>query len=499
MGRYNTNADVMKLADMPDLDSGAERRVGSSPSIRTTLTRYYHQVNMESVVQESTGVRRVVDISLSKDEAEEYLGKVFKQAQQSIQLKGFRKGHVPVQMIRKMYGRQLEAEAFEEAAQQEFSRHVQEKDVNPIGTPVVTKMERTEDGGLSLQIVYEVMPEFELGEYKGIPIRRIIHVPTEEEIDQEIERVRENLAATEPAERAADSGHIVTIDLQKLNDGVPVVGEGATDLKVPLSRTNINPALRESLLNSKPGDTFNVDLPTGEDQSIIPYKVIIKEVERTILPDLDNDFAAKITDDPTATMETVRKMAAAGIASEYDSRYGSIFRDELIAKLMEQYTFDVPEAMIKIMLDSFVEDLKKGQKKELPPNFNREEHDREMRPAAERSARWAIVRDLIIEKEGLKAEEVDYEGLSDLESERTGIPYETLLSYFKQSPETADRIIAEKVIQLLEDYAIVQEIEDTELIEAQKNELSEAAESSDESEIEPQIESASDDDTNQEA
>jgi len=446
---------------------------------------------MESVVQESTGVRRVVDISLSKDETEGYLGKVFRQAQQNIQLKGFRKGHVPVNMIRKMYGRQLEAEAFEEAAQQEFDKHVRQNALRPVGTPVVTKIDRTEDGGLNVQITYEVMPEFELGQYKGLPVRRIVHTVTEEEIDQEIERARQSVAASEPTESADDDSHIVTIDLQKLEGDVPVVGEGAKDMKVPLNRTNINPELKEALLGTKAGDTFRIELPTGEEQTMIPYEVTVKEVERAILPELDNDFAAKITGDPTATMETVRDLARQGVIAQYDNTYSRIFRDEIVAKLMEQYTFGVPEAMIKIMLDSFVEDLKQRSNGTLPADFNRQQHDQEMREAAERSARWALVRDMIIEAEGLKPEEVDYEGLADIESQRTGIPYETLLNYFKKAPETADRIVAEKVLQLLEDYAIVQEIEDTELMGQAEAEPSQ--------ETEPPVEAASNDEADQEA
>ena len=114
----------------------------------------------------TSDVRRIADITLSKQETDQYLQKMYRRAQQNIQLKGFRKGHVPLSLIEKMYRKQLEADAYDEAAQEEFRKYVEREQVNPIGTPAVISLVRTEEGGISMKILYEMLPQFDLADYK---------------------------------------------------------------------------------------------------------------------------------------------------------------------------------------------------------------------------------------------------------------------------------------------------------------------------------------------
>jgi FKBP-type peptidyl-prolyl cis-trans isomerase (trigger factor) len=274
--------------------------------------------------------------------------------------------------------------------------------------------------------------------------------------------------SSEPAESVDDENHIVGCDLQKLDDeGNPIEGEVSRDLKIYLKRPNVNPELKAMLLNTRVGDSFRIDLPTGENESMIHYEVTVKDINRTVIPEHGDELARTVIGDPTVGFEDLREMVRANIESAYEGRYSRYFRDDLINALLQGYSFDVPEVLVAQAMNSFVEDVKTGPKKELPPDFDREKFEIEMRPMAEQTVRWALVRDRIIETEELQAEEPDFEGLADMEAQRTGIEYETLLKYFKNAPEVKDKILSEKAIQLLEDYAVVQEIEDLELATAE--------------------------------
>ena len=221
---------------------------------------------MESTIRQNSSIKHELDVTLTKDELEPYFNAVFKEAQKNVSMKGYRKGHVPLTLIKKMYGASLEGEAVEEAVQQEFSKAAQGQDLRPIGTPSITHIHRTEDGGLHFTVAYEVMPEISLGEYKGLPARKIYHVIEEQEVQDELERVRENFATMEPAEQITDDSHTVTIDLQRVENGEPVADNAMRDVKLYLRRPDVNPELKASLLNTKVGDTFMIDLPTGENQ-----------------------------------------------------------------------------------------------------------------------------------------------------------------------------------------------------------------------------------------
>jgi trigger factor len=420
---------------------------------------------MESTIRQTNNVKHELDVQLTPSELSPYLEFAYREAQKNASLKGFRRGHVPISMIKKLYGASLEREALEEAAQKEFAKVVEEKEIRPIGTPSITKLDKTDEGGLTFTVAYEVMPSFELGEYKGLQARRIIHNVTDEEVGNELRRIQESYAASEDeqADSVADENHVVTVDLKKVEGNDPAAQNSMSDVRIFLARNDVNPELKSMLLNTKTGDTFRIDLPTGEKGEMTNYEVTVGEIHRMNLPELNDELAVKLIGNDEATIEQLTDYVRQGIQSEYERRYSGFFRDELINTLLEQYQFDVPESFVAEVLKSFIEDMKKGPKKELPKDFNAERFVMENRPMAERTARWALIRDRIIDTEELRADDADYEGLAEIESQRTGIDYDTLLNYFKKSDKIEDRILAEKAIQLLEDYAIVQELDDTEL------------------------------------
>ncbi|MEO5928880.1 MAG: trigger factor [Candidatus Kapaibacterium sp.] len=423
---------------------------------------------MESTIRQNNSVRHELDVTLTKEEIEPYVNSALKNAQKNVAINGFRKGHVPLAMIKKMYGPALMNEAYEEAVQREFSRAIDEQKIVPIGTPQINHIHPTADGGLHFTVAYEVMPQVELGEYKGIPARKIFHVVEEEEIQAELERIRENFSTTEPADSIADNQHAVRIDLQRMVDDQPQEGNVMRDVRLFLNRPDVNEELKASLLNTKVDDTFRIDLPTGDEGDINNYEVTVREIQKVILPELDDELAQKATQNPGAAMQDLRDYVKEGVEAEYERRYTGYFRDELIGTIIERHgNFDVPTVFVGEVLKSFVEEMKSGPKKELPKDFDQTKFTTEMWPTAERTVRWAILRDKIIDQEDLLADDVDYEGLADLESQRTGIDYETLLGYFKKSDKIRDRILAEKAIQFLEDYATVDEVEDRELAKEQ--------------------------------
>jgi trigger factor len=420
---------------------------------------------MESTIRQTNTVKHELDVELTQTELSPYLDFAYKEAQKHASLKGFRRGHVPISMIKKLYGASLEREAFEEAAQKEFAKVVEEKDIRPIGSPSITKLDRTDDGGLAFTVSYEVMPTFELGEYKGLQARRVFHRVTEEEVDAELRRIQESYATSEEesVESVSDENHLVTIDLQRMDGDEPVADNVMRDVRIFLARHDVNPDLRASLLNTKVGDTFRTDLPTGDKGELNNYEVTVRDIHRMTMPELNDELAAKLVGNEEATVEQLTEYVRQGIQAEYERRYSGFFRDELINALIDQHPFDVPDTFVAEVLKSFIEDMKKGPKKELPKDFNAEKFVVENRPIAERTARWALIRDKIINREELRADDADYEGLAEIESQRMGIEYDTLLNYFKKSDKIEDRILAEKAIQFLEDYAIVTEVEDTDL------------------------------------
>ncbi len=417
---------------------------------------------MESTIRQNNSVKFELDVALTGAEVAPYLDAAYREAQKHASIKGFRPGRVPVSMIKKMYGPALEREAYEEAVQKEFAKAMNEQDIHPIGTPAITRLDNTEEGGLAFTVAYEVLPTVELKEYKGLPARKVFHVISDEELQAELDRIREgNVSGDgEPAESVADENHVVRADLRKMVDGVPDADGGMTDVPMHLGRADVNPELKASMMNRKVGDVFHIDLPTGEQGALINYEVTVKAIHHVVLPAIDDELAQRLLGRDDAVAADLVEAVRQSLAADYERRYAGYFRDELVNALIDRHDFEVPDAFVEEVLKSFIEDSKRGPKKELPKDFDLQRFVTEMRPTAERTAKWALLRDSLIEREQLTPDEADYEGLAELESQRTGIEFDMLMTYFKKSDKIRDRILAEKAMQLLEDYAIVEEIED---------------------------------------
>lgn len=438
-----------------------------------------YTVGMDFTTREISSTRQAIDINLTREEFEPYVEDLTKRAQKKANIKGFRPGHVPKSLVKKYYGEELEEDAVEQAIQKVFVQILKENEnLRPFSQPMLTRADVTGEGAVEATIVYDVLPEFELGQYKGLRAQRVYHVVSDEEIGFELDRLRERGMTTEEAEQATDEGHIVTIDLYRVEDNVVLFDNPIRDVEVYLRRGEVNKDLKELLLNTKINDTFRISLPTGEDEAMTLYQVTVKKIDRANLPQLDDAFASALMDDVSATLDTLKDAIRDSILFEYTQRYSRSFRDDIVGQIVSAHQFDVPESLVHSVLDSFLDDLRNRYKdQKLPYNFDQKKFHDEMHPLAENTARWALIRDRIVQAEGLVPEEADFLALAEMEAQRANMEVDKILELMMKSPQVADRIVSEKALQLVEDYAIAHDVLDTELVKQEQQQAeAEAAE-----------------------
>lgn len=415
---------------------------------------------MESTINQKSDVSFDLNFTLTADELGKIENVVYRKAQKQVVVNGYRKGHVPIQMIRKLHGKALEEEVFDAAIQDAFKREVVDKGIRPIGRPLVTHIHRTDAGGLHGTIAYEIFPQFELKDYKGIAARKTFHNVTDAEVEAELQSARERFGTTVDAETIADEYHGVTVDLQKIMEGEPVIGDVSRDVQVYLRNETVNSELKEALLGRNVGDSVRVDLPSADVGVKSTFEVTIKKVSKVVPANLDDAFAQSALNQKEATVNDLRDAIRRGLVSEFERQSSESFRDQLVRGLLDRHPITVPQSMINEVLDQYLDEVRQGENKELPKDFDMKDFIGQMTPRAETLSRWVLLREAIVEKEGLGATEEDYEGLAAIEAERTGIDYARILRYIKKTPRYEERIRAEKALQFLEDYAIVQEVEE---------------------------------------
>ncbi len=418
---------------------------------------------MESTINQKGDIAFELDITLTPDEFGTFEHNVYRKAQKQVVLKGYRKGHVPIPIIKKLHGKALEEEVMDAAIHETFQSEVIDKGIRPVGRPLVTHVHKTDAGGLHCTIAYEIFPDIDLKDYKGLPAKRIVHQVTEKELDEEMARAAERFGAVIDAQTIADEYHGVTIDMQKLADGEPVIGDVQRDVRVYLRSETINPDLKGALIGKNVGDSFKLDLQTGEDGSTSTFDITVKSASQIVPAELNDELARTVLNKEDATLDQLRDAIRQGLMAEYDKQFTGLFRDELIHGLIDRNPIAVPSVIVNEVLDQYLDEYRKGEEKELPKDFDMKGFLETMKPRAEVFSKWALLREALAAKEDLQATDDDYEGLASLESERTGIEFDRILRYMKKTSAYADRIRAEKALQFLEDYAIVQEVDDRQI------------------------------------
>jgi trigger factor len=228
-----------------------------------------------------------------------------------------------------------------------------------VGSPDVREVHFHDGEDLHFKVEFEVAPEIELGEYKGIEIHYEDPEVSDEEIDQRVEVIREQKAdfVTEDPRPAAEGDHAV-VALKSISAGDDPIKQD--EMVIHLGDTETLPAFTENILGMAPGDTkqFDVTYPEDFGQEKLAGKTIsfhahLKAIRRKELPELNDEFARDIGD--FQSVEELREAVRRALFAEKQQRARSAAIDELIKKLVEAHDFPLPEAYIERQIESQVE------------------------------------------------------------------------------------------------------------------------------------------------
>jgi trigger factor len=398
-------------------------------------------------------------IQLSNEELLPHFEKAYEKYRTKVELKGFRKGKVPMAMIKRLYGESIEQEALDGVAGDTFREAMKEKSILPIGQPTMTDMDFKRGEHFRFTIKYEIRPAIALKQYTGIAVERPVHQITDEEVENEIMSIRRANGTLSPADAATDTDHVVTADAQELDEsGTPIVGKKTAGARFFLWDESLAREIREVLLNAKPGDTTTVKFESqhGDHAHSIHLALSITGIEKMTLPPLDNALAAKVTGGKVSTAEEFLTNLRNDIQKYWDDQSGRALENNIVASLVKAHDFPVPEAVVDGFLESFVEDAKNRSKdRQLPKGFDVAKFNEENRPLAEWQAKWMLLKERITEEEHIELTDADMEDRATSESASMGIPKERILELYRKSPGARDRLLTDKLMAFLRERATI--------------------------------------------
>lgn len=399
-------------------------------------------------------------VKLSNEELQPYYDNAFQSARQNIDLKGFRKGKVPMNMIKKMFGPQIEQEALEDVISEKMNEIFKEDKINVIGQPKLSKLDKNEDG-VEFFLDFEKTPDFELKDYRGVCIDEPVHRVSDEEVDEEIARICLNNGNIEATDQVRDENHIVRITLQEVDKstGLVIIGEQKQETSVFLGSETVIPELRSLLLNTVVGDSFNFNpgaADTGAPDKL--YEIKILEIQKIVPVEFNNEFVEKYTNGRFLNTEDFQQEIGFQLQEKWDKKSKEQMEQQIVNKIVEMHDFEPPPTLVEHVLQSFIDNLKKQYKDNSNSNELTVENMSEgLKPLAARTVKWELIREKIIEKEGLEVEESDIEELVNYNLGNQKLDRETITKALMSNRNIADNIIAKKVMDFLLDFAITQE------------------------------------------
>ncbi len=417
---------------------------------------------MEFKINKIDAVKQEVEFELSYSDLAPFFEKAFAKYQKKAEISGFRKGKAPVSMIKRMYGEMIEQASLEDVANDIYKKYLDENHVHPLGEAQMVDMDYEPKQVFKFKIKYEVKPEFELADYKGIELNRTVHAITENTIDEEVKYIQSKHVTHVEAEKADDDEYTITMDVQKLDEtGTEIIGQSDKDVRFYLNDPQINKEFKEQIEQISVGDERVLILPGQEEGNIEKYKVTCKKVEKVVFPELNEEFFKLVfRDEEFKTVEEFREKVKKDLEGMFRNISEQEVRNNIVSELIKVNDITAPDTLVENILNSYVEDMKnQNPKRQLPPDFDEEEYRNSKRVEAILQVKWYLIRDKIIELEKMEVTDKDLEPIIEADAKKYNLPVDKIKTVYENNPDVKYRVLDDKLMTFLLDNAKITDIE----------------------------------------
>lgn len=305
-----------------------------------------------------------LEIEVSEEQFEKGIQKAYKKNVGRFNIPGFRKGKAPRVIIERYYGEGVFYEdAINEVCPEAYQAAVDQHKLHPVDRPEIDIVQLEKGKPFIFKAIVTVKPEVVLGDYKGIRVEKKEYPVTDEDVDKELENMRNANARMVAVEgRPAKKDDMVIIDYKGFVGEEQFEGGTAENQPLVLGSGHFIEGFEDQLIGAKAGDSVEVKVTFPEDYHAehlagkeAVFKVDVKEIKEKELPDLDDEFAKDVSE--FETLEDLKKDIRKKLEERAAHRAKHETEDEVIKKVTELSEIDIPEVMIEKQIDSMVRDF----------------------------------------------------------------------------------------------------------------------------------------------
>ncbi|MFC3226010.1 trigger factor [Marinibaculum pumilum] len=417
------------------------------------------------------GLRREIKINVPASELDAKVDEKLKDLSKQVRMPGFRPGKAPVKLLRKQYGKAAFGEVVSETVNEAMQKCMADNNLRPATEPDVDFGEPEEGKDLVCSVNFEVMPEFELGDFSTIELERATSGPEDEKVEEQLKAIAEqqkNFARIEEA-RPAQNGDSLLIDFVGRVDGTAFEGGAAEDYALEIGSGTFIPGFEEQLTGAAEGEKRDVTVTFPEDYGNAElagkeavFEVTVKEIRAPEAVELNDDFAQKLG---LQSLDELRDMVRQQMQGEFDRASRFMVKRKLLDALAERYDFAVPAGMLQGEFDQIwgqvAPDEAALEAEKEKTGKGEDELKDEYRAIAERRVRLGLVLAEVGRFNNIQVQQDELQRALLDEARRYPGQEQQVLQFYQQNPEMMQRLRApiyeDKVVDFVLEMAKVNE------------------------------------------
>lgn len=410
-----------------------------------------------------------LEIEISAEDFEAAIEKAYLKARKNIAMPGFRKGKAPRKLIEKEYGEQV---FFEDAVNLLYAPvvngAVEESGLELVTRPEVEVTEISKENGVKLKATCITKPEVEVKDYKGIEVEKVVNPVTDEDINKQLDALREKNVTVETVDdRAAENGDDVVIDFEGFKDDVAFEGGKAEDFTLSLGSGQFIPGFEDQIVGHNAGEDFDINVTFPDEYQVkelagapAVFKIKLKSISKKVMPELDDDMVKDSTE--FDTVDEYKADVKKKLEEANEKHADSEVEAKIFDKVIENMTAEIPQVMFDNRVNEMISELEQrlapqGISLDLYMQYTGQTIDTVKKAYAEQAEKQVKLR-LALEKiaklENIEVTEDELEAEFDKLAEAYKLDVDQIKQFIHDDDLKKD-IAVGKAVDLIKDAAVI--------------------------------------------
>jgi trigger factor len=431
---------------------------------------------MKVSVEELNKLQRRLSIEVPAEKVTESFKQAYKALQKQAQLKGFRKGKVPMEVLRSHYGDRVKQDVAEQLISQHYPEAVAEKDLNPVSAPSVRLESLEEDQPFSFSADFEIRPEVNLKNIEGLKVEREILELDPDHAKSVLENLRQQRAQFAPIleDRPVQMEDIAVIDFEGKMNGEPVENASGKDHNLEIGANQFIEGFEDGIVGMKIGETRDLSLTfpkeyhaealAGQD---VTFTVKLNAIKKRELPEINDEFAKLLGFE---TLDKLEETIREDHKKTEENRIREDFKNRLLKELVNKNPVDVPDSLLAEQKKMLVQDVQQRMKQQGMNDEQFKDYvekwDGDFDQSASHMIQSGFLINALAKQENLIATDEDVKGKIKEFAEQSGLELDKVESFYKEESKRSNlqyNITEERVIEYLTERANIKEVKKDEI------------------------------------